>query len=104
MDKKTRDKAITRVVQGMKQFRELIVDRPIHSHDPSAWLPSKTVDGIAQAVVDDIIEICEDRPDYDDISDEQVAVIATDLVTNIIQLIKSKLAEEIVEVSDDTSN
>ena len=100
MDKKTREQAIGIVVDGMKEWNDLKDNRPKHWSHPAAHLPSVTIDQIAQRVIDDVIELCEDRDDFDDLSDEELAVIATDMVKKITKAVANKLKDEIVEVPD----
>ena len=130
MDQKTRETAIGFVVQGMQLWqKEVKRDKSVFS--ASAWLPSisihqmaervvdnlmdllenKTndtqlsdlecpevlcVDDVAQGLIDAIILLLEDRSDYDDLTDEQVAILAKDLFNSITKKGFEKLKEEIV--------
>ena len=55
-----------------------------------------SVDDTAQGLVDAIILLLEDRADYDDLTDEQVAILAKDLFNSITSKGLEKLKEEIV--------
>ena len=56
MDQKTRETAIGFVVQGMQLWHKQ-TERQVHRHSPSAWLPSVSIDQIAERVVDNLVEL-----------------------------------------------